>query len=63
MTYDEARASIPENAVWSSSFGNPGEAGYTEYWRSPTHGHATRFVIENGLHDARQWRARRIGAD
>lgn len=33
---DEAYNQIPKDAVWSCSFGYPGEGGFTEYWRTST---------------------------
>lgn len=44
-SYDEAFASLPNGSVWSSSFGNPGEGGFTEYWRAPD---GKRYSISNG---------------
>lgn len=44
-TYATARAGLPGGAVWSSSFGYPGEGGYVEYWRLPT---GERWTISNG---------------
>lgn len=45
MTYSEAIETLPANAKWSSSFGNPGEGGYTEFHRTPD---GTRYIIGNG---------------
>lgn len=47
-SYAEAAALLPAGAVWSSSFGNPGEGGYTEYHRTS----AGRWRISNGPYDA-----------
>ena len=44
-TYQEAAAQLPADAKWSSSFGNPGEGGYTEYHHQPD---GTRWIIGNG---------------
>jgi hypothetical protein len=33
MTYDQAIGTLPPDAKWSCSFGNPGEDGYSEFWR------------------------------
>ncbi len=44
-SYIEAVESLPADAVWSSTFGNPGEGGFTEYWRQPD---GTRWTISNG---------------
>lgn len=34
MTYIEALKALPRGAKWSSSFGFPGDACYSEYWRT-----------------------------
>jgi len=47
MTYQQATAKLPTDAKWSSSFGNPGEGGYTEFWRTQTQ----RFILSNGRWD------------
>lgn len=44
-SYEDAATELPENAVWSSTFGNPGDGGYVEYWRQPD---GTRWTISNG---------------
>lgn len=44
-TYGAAAASLPEGAKWSSSFGYPGQGGYSEYHRTPE---GKRFQIKNG---------------
>lgn len=44
-SYHEARIQLPLNAKWSSSFGNAGEGGYTEFWRTPE---GVRYTISNG---------------
>jgi predicted glycosyl hydrolase (DUF1957 family) len=49
VTYDEALKLLPAGAVWSSSFGYPGEGGYTEFHRLPS---GERWRIENGPYDA-----------
>lgn len=49
MTEDEAHAQLPKGAVWSCSFGNPGEGGYSEYWRLPN---GRRAIVGNGPWDA-----------
>ena len=49
-TYDAASALLPAGAEWSSSFGNPGEGGYTEFWRTGN----VRHKITNGNYEARQ---------
>jgi hypothetical protein len=33
MTQQQASALLPTDAVWSCSFGYPGEERYSEYWR------------------------------
>ena len=43
--YATAAKSLPADAVWSSTFGTPGDGGYCEYWRQPD---GTRWVISNG---------------
>lgn len=57
MERNEAYAALPAGAVWSCSFGYPGNAGYAEYWREPD---GTRWVIENGLHNPQAWAVRRV---
>jgi len=49
-SYTDAAAALPSNAEWSSSFGNPGEGGYVEYWREPNGGDV--WTIGNGAYDA-----------
>ena len=49
MTEREAYDMLPAGAVWSCSFGYPGEGGYVEYHRTPD---GERWVIRNGPHDA-----------
>jgi hypothetical protein len=58
MAYGDARAAISADAIWSSSFGNPGEGGYSEYWRAAD---GARWVISNGsyLDCGRAWTAQR----
>lgn len=46
--YGAAYDSLPP-AEWSSTFGNPGCGGFTEYWRTKD-GH--RYVISNGKWNA-----------
>lgn len=41
-SYEGALAMLPCDAVWSSTFGAPGDGGYCEYWRQPD---GTRWVI------------------
>lgn len=48
MTQQEAYDLLPTDAVWSCSFGNPGETGFTEYHRTPS---GERWVITNGPRD------------
>jgi len=43
--YSEARAALPDDAEWSSSFGYPGQGGFAEYYRDPR---GDRFIIQNG---------------
>lgn len=49
MTYKQAADMLPVDAKWSSSFGYPGEGGYTEFHRTPD---GRRYIISNG-----QWSA------
>jgi hypothetical protein len=56
-TYSEAHAFLPSDAKWSSSFGNPGEAGYCEYYRSQ----GERFLIENSCSDD-TWSIKKVEA-
>lgn len=51
-TYRDALAQLPADAVWSSSFGNPGEGGYTEYHRTPS---GERWVVSNGPYHLQPW--------
>lgn len=44
-SYKEAAATLPAGAKWSASFGNPGQGGYSEYFRTAE---GKRFAIENG---------------
>lgn len=48
-SYDEALDSLPPAAVWSSSFGGPGKAGFTEIYSMPD---GTRYWVSNGQWDA-----------
>ena len=34
MTYQDAKRLLPAGAYISSTFGYPGEEGYSEFWRS-----------------------------
>lgn len=45
MTYAAARKALPKDAEWSSSFGNPGEGGYVEYYHTTS---GRKWVISNG---------------
>ena len=47
MTRNEAYKLLPEGAVWSCSFGYPGEGGYVEYHRLGN----DRWTISNGPYD------------
>jgi hypothetical protein len=49
MTREEAYTELPVDAERSSCFGNPGEAGFVEYFRTPA---GERFKITNGAWDA-----------
>jgi hypothetical protein len=57
MTYEQALNTIPSDRKWSSSFGNPGEGGYVEYWRTAD---GRRFSVSNGsyLETAKLWFAK-----
>lgn len=55
MTYDEAMATIPEDAAWSAIFGNVGEPGCCIYFRRPD---GTRYALENGTVNANAWGVR-----
>lgn len=48
-TYQEATALLPADARWSSCFGNPGDGGYCEYFRTKA---GERFTISNGDYNA-----------
>ena len=48
-TYDEAIKSLPEGAFLNTSFGWPGEGGYTEFHRTPE---GKRFMVTNGTYMA-----------
>jgi hypothetical protein len=45
VTYAQATAKLPDGAVWTASFGNPGEGGYCEYYRDAN---GNRYAIDNG---------------
>lgn len=47
--FRDARAQLPADAAWSSCFGNPGEGGFVEYFRTPA---GERWTLSNGPHDA-----------
>jgi hypothetical protein len=56
----EAYAKLPQDADWSSSFGNPGEGGYVEYHRRPD---GELWSISNGPYDGLQpffWTCRKV---
>lgn len=48
MAYNEAIEHLPADAEWSCSFGNPGEGGFVEYYRTPS---GEKWVIFNGPYD------------
>lgn len=48
-TYAETAAEVPADAKWSCSFGNPGESGYVEYYRTPA---GERWIVANGSWDS-----------
>lgn len=48
-TYQEAVASLPVDAEWSSSFGLSTEGGCTVYFRNPK---GKRWTVSNGSHNA-----------
>lgn len=45
MKYNEVIAKMPASASLSSTFGNPGEGGYSEIWRAPD---GRRWMVSNG---------------
>lgn len=45
MTYKQVYESLPADAVWSCSFGYPGEGGFVEYFRQPN---GTKWIVSNG---------------
>ena len=49
MTLDQATDLLPTDAKWSCSFGNPGEGGFVEYYRTAN---GTRWIVWNGVYDA-----------
>lgn len=51
MTYAEALAKLPEDATISTTFGYPGEGGYSEFHRRPD---GRRYEITNGPYYARK---------
>src|SRR5208282_4040022 len=51
MTESDAYKLLPAGAVWSCCFGNPGEGGFTEYFRAG----GRRWVITNGPWDGVPW--------
>ena len=48
MTRNEAYALLPADALWSCSFGYPGEGGFKEFYRTRA---GEEFHISNGAHD------------
>ena len=54
MTEQEARARLPADAKWSSSFGYPGEERYVEYWRDAAN---RRFVLKK---NGQTWSAEQL---
>jgi hypothetical protein len=44
-SYSQARAALPIDAIWSCSFGYPGNSGFTEYYRDAS---GQRWTISNG---------------
>ena len=63
LTQAQARALIPADAKLSSSFGNPGEGGYVEYFTRPS---GQRWALSNGpWHLCRwelQWQAKPVSS-
>lgn len=58
-TQSEAFALLPVDAVWSCSFGWPGEGGFNEYYRQPD---GTRWKISNGSYlGPRDWTCTKVG--
>lgn len=47
-----AMLALAPDARWSSSFGNPGDFGFCEYWRTPDH---TRWIISSGTWCEYRW--------
>jgi hypothetical protein len=45
MTYEEACAKIPRDALLTCTFGYPNEGGYTEFWWTPA---GRRWEVSNG---------------
>ncbi len=61
-TQAQAESTLPTDAAWSGSFGNPGEGGYVVYYRTKG---GRRFTITNGTWDARApfcWLVRELWA-
>ena len=48
MTYIEALNLLPADVTCTATFGNPGDGGYSEYWRSKVTGE--RWSVGNGSH-------------
>ena len=44
-TLETTRDKLPDGCKLSSTFGNPGDGGYFEYWRAPD---GSRWQIANG---------------
>ena len=59
--FDAAYGALPSEAEWTSSFGYPGEGGFTEYYRTPD---GRRFRVSNGsaLSPFRRWTCEEVGA-
>lgn len=51
-TRGAALAQLPAGAVWSCSFGNPGEGGYVEYHRTLA---GERWIVSNGPYHLCPW--------
>ena len=56
MTYNKAVAQLPQEAMWSCSFGYPGILGYSEIWRTAD---GCRWFIKHA-ETIDQWHVERI---
>jgi len=59
-TAEDAYRSLPDDVVWSCSFGYPGQGGFRDHYRTPA---GVQYVVSNGAWDdfePRVWTVERI---